>query len=539
MLLPISVALLSVENFARLSEVTVYLGMLLFIIFLIWRCFKKPPVYEVPAWDITKGHRWSVTDILSRTGYCSVCENLIVDGLFCDCCGICVDHGCRGVADRNFACKILSSSGDSINHHWVKGNTSPNSRCAVCDELCGLEAALADFRCCWCQRTVHTGCTGKLAEVCDLGRHRACVVPPYCVRLRMVGWKGRRHLAVRSVSPPSYSPWSPLIVVANRRSGNNDGEHVLSAFRGILNPAQVVDLNDLPPESALEWCHLIKGHTCRIIVAGGDGTINWIFTVMDRLKLEPLPPLCVLPLGTGNDFARVFGWGEGYSSSDINVIDVLDSINQAKVESIDRWKIHISPHRRLGFAPPCQEMYMTNYFSVGVDALVTLNFHKTRQSWLYFWKNRLFNKFLYITYGTRDLLEKKCRDLPRKVRLWLDGEPKNLDDLEAITVLNIPCWGAGVRPWHMGAGGQLAQPQRYDDGLVEVIGLYSSFHVAQLQVGISEPVRLGQAKEVKLELLERLPVQIDGEPWEQAPATLRITFHCQGAVLVNQGEPQS
>ncbi|KAH8009579.1 hypothetical protein HPB51_018272 [Rhipicephalus microplus] len=262
--------------------------MLLFIIFLIWRCFKKPPIYEIPAWDITKGHRWSVTDILSRTGYCSVCENLIVDGLFCDCCGICVDHGCCGVADRNFACKTLSSSGDSISHHWVKGNTSPNSRCAVCGQLCGLEAALSDFRCCWCQRTVHTGCTGKLAEVCDLGRHRACVVPPYCVRLRMVGWKGRRHLVVRSVNPPSYSPWSPLIVVANRRSGNNDGEHVLSAFRGILNPAQVVDLNDLPPESALEWCHLIKGHTCRIIVAGGDGTINWIFTVIDRLKLQPL-----------------------------------------------------------------------------------------------------------------------------------------------------------------------------------------------------------------------------------------------------------
>ncbi|XP_077515147.1 diacylglycerol kinase epsilon isoform X2 [Amblyomma americanum] len=538
MMLSLSLALLSVENFARLSEVTVYLGMLMFIIFLIWRCIKKPPVHEVPAWDITKGHRWSVTDILSRTGYCSVCENLIVDGLFCDCCGICVDHGCRGVADKDFTCKLLSCVGDSINHHWVKGNTSPNSHCAVCTDLCGLEAALADFRCCWCQRTVHTSCMGKLDEVCDLGRHKASLVPPYCVRLRMVGWKGRRHLVVRCVNPPKYLPWSPLIVVANRRSGNNDGEHVLSAFRGILNPAQVVDLNDLPPESGLEWCHLIKDHTCRIVVAGGDGTINWIFTVMDRLKLEPPPPLCVLPLGTGNDFARVFGWGEGYCSSDINVIDVLDSIDQATVESIDRWKIHISPQRRLGFAPPCQEKYMTNYFSVGVDALVTLNFHKTRQSWLYFWKNRLFNKFLYITYGTRDLLEKKCRDLPQKVRLWLDGERKNLDHLEAITVLNIPCWGAGVRPWHMGAGGQLAQPQRYDDGLLEVIGLYSSFHVAQLQVGISEPVRLGQAKEVRLELLERLPVQVDGEPWEQAPATLLITFHCQASVLVNQREVQ-
>lgn len=107
-------------------------------------------------------------------------------------------------------------------------------------------------------------------------------------------------------------------------------------------------------------------------------------------------------------------------------------------------------------------------------------------------------QLLYFTYGTRDLLEKKCKDLPQKVRLWLDKEEVELRDLEAITVLNIPCWGAGVRPWHMGAGGQLAQPQRCDDGLLEVIGLYSSFHVAQLQIGMSEPVRLGQAKEVKV-----------------------------------------
>ncbi|CAN7975751.1 unnamed protein product, partial [Ixodes persulcatus] len=531
--------------FSLCFQITVYLGMFLFIIFLIWRCFKKPPVYEIPARDISKGHRWSVTDILSRTGYCSICENLIVDGLFCDSCGICVDHGCRSAADKSVLCKILSCTGSAIKHHWVKGNTSPNSLCTVCEKLCGLEAALVDFRCCWCQRTVHTKCADQLGDVCDLGSHRAFVVPPFCVRLRMVGWKGRRHLVVKEVARPPFDPWNPLIVVANRKSGNNDGEVVLSVFRGILNPAQVIDLDELPPESALEWCHLIQDHVCRVLVAGGDGTVNWVFTAMDKLKLQagpllpprcfaPPPPLCVLPLGTGNDFARVFGWGEGYSSSDINALDILNSLNRARIQKIDRWKIHISPQRRLGFAPPCQEMFMTNYASVGVDALVTLNFHKTRESWLYLWKHRFFNKLLYFTYGTRDILEKKCKNLHQKVRLWLDNEEVGLQELEAITVLNIPSWGAGVRPWHMGAGGQLAQPQRCDDGLLEVIGLYSSFHVAQLQIGMSEPIRLGQAREVRMELSERLPMQVDGEPWEQAPATLSFTFHCQASVLVNQ-----
>ena len=43
---------------------------------------------------------------------------------------------------------------------------------------------------------------------------------------------------------------------------------------------------------------------------------------------------------------------------------------------------------------------------------------------------------------------------------------------------------------------------RFDDGLLEVFALYSSFHIAQLQVGLAEPLRLGQAKTVKVCTLE-------------------------------------
>lgn len=39
---------------------------------------------------------------------------------------------------------------------------------------------------------------------------------------------------------------------------------------------------------------------------------------------------------------------------------------------------------------------------------------------------------------------------------------------------------------------------RYDDGLLEVMALYSSFHIAQLQVGLASPIRLGQASRVKV-----------------------------------------
>ncbi len=41
---------------------------------------------------------------------------------------------------------------------------------------------------------------------------------------------------------------------------------------------------------------------------------------------------------------------------------------------------------------------------------------------------------------------------------------------------------------------------RIDDGLVEVFGIYSSFHIAQMQVGLADPFRIGQARRVKVKL---------------------------------------
>jgi len=48
----------------------------------------------------------------------------------------------------------------------------------------------------------------------------------------------------------------------------------------------VIDLSEIPPEGALEWCLLLPHVTWRVMVAGGDGTVGWVLSAIDKLKLK-------------------------------------------------------------------------------------------------------------------------------------------------------------------------------------------------------------------------------------------------------------
>ncbi len=36
-----------------------------------------------------------------------------------------------------------------------------------------------------------------------------------------------------------------------------------------------------------------------MLVAGGDGTIAWVMAIIKELDLKPVPPIAIIPLGTG------------------------------------------------------------------------------------------------------------------------------------------------------------------------------------------------------------------------------------------------
>ncbi|CAD6241355.1 GSCOCG00002681001-RA-CDS [Cotesia congregata] len=530
--------------------------------------------------DVSKNHSW--TPIISSSNkayYCSICESLLLNtkSVLCDSCGVCADTGCIKAADKQLVCKAITQSTEIMKHHWIHGNLPTVAMCEVCDEECDIEPGLVDWFCCWCQKCVHEACKLKINEVrrflsveisfrfgkktfltgksiCDFGKFKLMIIPPGSLEVVNRRRTVRRRLQLRSIIPPVWSDWKPLIVVANKKSGNNDGAMVLSMFRRLLNPSQVVDLSERDPVAALEWCRLLGDKSCNVLVAGGDGTVAWLLNSIHKLRLKVLlrvewyivqvPAVAILPLGTGNDLSRVLGWGSEYDSS-VEATKILQSIQDARPVKLDRWTVTLQyDGRSLGFRGSQQRKFMYNYMSVGVDAQVALNFHRARESRFYLFSHRIFNKcrdghirllrlLLYLCFGTQQVVERECKDLDKRIEVYLDGKQVDLPSTESIVVLNIPYWGAGVKLWDLGLqGNEGVGMQSINDGKLEVCALYSSFHIAQLQVGMSQPHRLGQAKTVTvIKLLDSCAVQIDGEPWSQNPCEFSIT-HCNQASML-------
>ncbi|XP_056102140.1 diacylglycerol kinase epsilon [Rhinichthys klamathensis goyatoka] len=507
----------------------------------LWCSFQRPK-RKVQLKDLfRKGkHGWHYTDLFNKPTYCCVCSQPILQGAFCDCCGICADEQCIHRADRILSCKEImtqSKTDGRFCHQWVRGNVPLASYCAECKQQCGTQPKLCDYRCVWCQATVHDDCLSSLSDdLCDLGEFRSVIIPPYY--LYQVNKLRRRH-------PDEYSKiaalcgcgWTPVLILANTRSGNNMGEVLLGEFRTLLNPVQVFDLSELPPSKALQLCTLLPPGSVRVLVCGGDGTVGWVLDAIDTMKLKGqdqfIPFVTILPLGTGNDLSNSLGWGAGYAG-EISVEQVLRNVLEAEVVKMDRWKVQVASKGNY-FRKP-KVLAMNNYFSVGPDALMALNFHAHREKTPSFFSSRIINKAVYFLYGTKDCLVQECKDLDKKIELELDGEQVTLPNLEGIIVCNIGYWGGGCRLWE-GMGDEPYPPTRVDDGLLEVVGVYGSFHCAQIQVKLANPVRLGQAHTVRLVLKSsRMPMQVDGEPWAQGPCTITITHKTQALMLYHSAE---
>lgn len=111
---------------------------------------------------------------------------------------------------------------------------------------------------------------------------------------------------------------------------------LITSFRKLLNPHQVFNLDFGGPLPGLYCCRMIPFY--KILVCGGDGTVGWALSCLDNVSQDALcnyPPMAIVPLGTGNDLARVLRWGTGYSSG-VDTLSILRDVVEAEEIKLDR-----------------------------------------------------------------------------------------------------------------------------------------------------------------------------------------------------------
>ena len=102
-----------------------------------------------------------------------------------------------------------------------------------------------------------------------------------------------------------------LWVIANPESGAGRGARVLPALEAELDRRRLRYAlhRTEAPGHARELAARAVGHASRVLAVGGDGTIHEVANGMLRRSLRrsetSVPPLAVLPVGTGNDFFRM------------------------------------------------------------------------------------------------------------------------------------------------------------------------------------------------------------------------------------------
>lgn len=409
---------------------------------------------------------------------------------------------------------------------------------------------------------------------CTLGPLAALMAPPNLVA-RDEEHPGefylRRPREGEEVAPGGLRP---LVCFINSRSGAQEGVLLRRQLEGVLNPLQIFDLlaPGAPPGPArgLRFVRAYAPADFGVLVCGGDGTCGWVLEELQRAGLAPR--VTVVPLGTGNDLARALGWGGGFDPAAEHVAaTLLALVDPARVreQPLDRWRVCTEP-RFVGqrLEPPPRDRLVNNYWSIGLDARIALDFHRARQSDPAAFTGRFTNKVQYVKFAALDLAAPNTL-LPKRLELYVDGVPVPLPaDTQGLVVLNLPSCYGGRNLW----GDSLSAEERarglapiaMDDMALEIVALRNTVQLGEINTGLALPQKIAQGQNIRIRLLNRdeqcsllnhepeasheeqqdndqngvvissIACQFDGEPYLQPMDCSLVFSHVQQAKMIRR-----
>lgn len=312
--------------------------------------------------------------------------------------------------------------------------------------------------------------------------------------------------------------WGKTLVIANPAAQSGRGAE------GARQVERALAAGSLPASSYSVALTERAGHACElaanaagfgtVLVLGGDGAIHETVNGLMQLDSQMRPRLGVLPLGSGNDFARTAGIVARNDPA-----SALRELANGTEHAFD-----------LGFvsseADPVGTWFMQT-LSFGLDAAIALGSMETRKA------SGAKGTRLFGTLGL-DVFTHNREPFPYTARVWerAGGKPVELAGDEMVFAVQVgPTYGGGFRVCPK------ADPT---DGLLDVCRSVSVpsvprtlalFMRARLGLHASSPaVDLRRFERMELAFTRREPpCQVDGEPLRgtrfsirSVPAALKV-----------------
>ncbi|KAL9185402.1 hypothetical protein ACHAXT_003179 [Thalassiosira profunda] len=421
-------------------------------------------------------------------------------------------------------------------------------------------------------------------------------------------------------SSPSATPSSsiqrnagPFTIIAfvNSASGGGQGSKIYKSLQSHLGSAHVFDLHSCCPGNFPEDVLIRYAHdpNVRVLACGGDGTCGWIFSSLDKVWAKMLGqtdrvhlskyrehlPVGIMPLGTGNDLSRQFGWGGEFRAS-MKDKSMVTSMQTSRLAGLDRWRCTILPMQNLSeeekqiipkilgesihpvgrqpeeenvqirstvgvlhslldeddlihvtasqkkaqnsakmnMSEPSHQLFdgvFCNYFSLGFDATIAYHFHQEREAHPEKFTSPTRNKIVYVEKSPLALRAPKLRKL---IKVFVHN------DQGQLVKLNVPKNCRAIILMNIqsyGGGNKLTtRAGNPTDGLIEVIFVSNLIRAATAAaMGPVVPFLrfrvAAQTDNVCIRTRCPLHCQVDGEPWLQGEGVISVKFHSRNSML--------